>query len=81
MANVMVSGKPTVGGVVGFVIDLVRGRGVARTERSLKILETLQLGGRRQLMLVRCGQQQFLVGSGADGVQTIVAVVADEVQR
>ena len=80
MANVMTSERPW-GGVVGIVIDLMRGRRRARAERSLKVLETLQLGGRRQLLLVRCGQHQFLVGTGADGVQTIVAVAADEVQQ
>ncbi len=81
MANVMANDKPVVGGVMGFVIDLVRGRDVARAERSMKVLETLQLGGRRQLLLVRCGRQQFLVGAGADGIQTIVAVATDEVQQ
>jgi flagellar biogenesis protein FliO len=81
MANEMANDKPALGGVMGFVIDLARGRSAARAERSMKVLETLQLGGRRQLMLVRCGQQQFLVGAGVDGVQTIVAVAANEVPR
>jgi len=31
------------------------------------------------LMLVSCGGQRFLVGGGADSVQTIVAVKTDEV--
>jgi len=42
----------------------------------------LALGGRRQLMLVRCGGQSFLVGGGVDGVQSIMAVPSlDEVSR
>ena len=81
MTNAMTNERPVVGGVVGYVIGLLRRHSTERTERSLKVLETLQLGGRRQLMLVRCGQQQFLVGASADGVQTIVAVAADQVQR
>jgi len=80
MENVTTKDGLIVGGLVGIVIDLLRGRRVARAERSLKVLETLQLGGRRQLLLVRCGQLQFLVGTGADEVQTIVPITADEVQ-
>jgi flagellar biogenesis protein FliO len=72
--------RPVVGGLVGFVVEMVRrgraGLGVARAERSMKVVETLQLGGKRQLMLVSCGAQQYLVGAGVDGVQTIVPVHA-----
>ena len=70
--------SPVVGGLVGFLAGMARrgrfGLGAMRAERSLKLVETLSLGGRRQLMLVSCGEQRFLVGGGADGVQTIVAV-------
>jgi flagellar biogenesis protein FliO len=45
-----------------------------RTEKQMHLLETLPLGGKRQLMLIRCGEQRFLVGAGVDGVQTIVEV-------
>ena len=79
MSDLVVDAKrPVMGGFVGFVLEMVRrgrvGLGVARAERSMKVLETLQLGGKRQLMLVNCGSQQYLVGAGADGVQTIVPV-------
>jgi flagellar biogenesis protein FliO len=68
------------GEFAGFVIDLVKRRGSARAAKQMKLVETLALGGKRQLMLVSCGEQKFLVGAGADGVQTIVAVTADEVR-
>ena len=74
------SGISTTGGVVGFFSDLVKRRQLGRTQKQMKLLETLTLGGKRQLMLVSCGEQKFLVGVGADGVQTIVAITADEVQ-
>lgn len=49
-----------------------------RSERSLELLESLSLGGRRQLALVRCGKQEFLVGLGSDGVTSIVPARAEE---
>jgi flagellar biogenesis protein FliO len=48
--------------------------GRPRDERRMKLAETLSLGGKRQLMLVICDGQRFLVGTGGDGVGTIVAV-------
>lgn len=51
--------------------------GVSRlraAERQMEMVETLALGGRKQLLLVRCGGESFLVGTGADTVQTIVRV-------
>jgi len=75
--------RPVVGGLAGFVVEMVRrgraGLAAARVERSMKLVETLQLGGKRQLMLVSCDGQRYLVGAGADGVQSIVAV--EEVRR
>jgi flagellar biogenesis protein FliO len=77
--------KPLAGGLVGFVMDAVqRGRSGLRGKREvkrMKVEETLSLGGRRQLMLVSCGERKYLVGAGSDGVQTIVAVEDDEVRR
>jgi flagellar biogenesis protein FliO len=48
--------------------------GRPRDERRMKLTETLSLGGKRQLMLVICDGQSFLVGAGGDGVETIVAI-------
>jgi flagellar biogenesis protein FliO len=84
MSDARVVERPMVGGFAGFVIELVRrgrsGLGVARAEKSLKVVEVLQLGGKRQVMLVACGEQRFLVGAGAEGVSAIVPVDAGEVQ-
>ncbi len=69
-----------IGGVAGWLLGKMRSARLSvvrsRAERSLKLVETLSLGGRRQLMLVSCEKKKFLVGVGADGVQTIVAVEA-----
>lgn len=46
----------------------------AKSDQRLELLETLQLGGKRQLMLVRCDGQSFLVGTGSDSVHTVVEV-------
>src|ERR1700760_1293069 len=40
--------------------------------RQLRLLETLPLGGKKQLMLVTYGGEEFLVGGGTDSVQTIL---------
>jgi len=40
--------------------------------RRLELLETLPLGGKRQLLLVACDGQSYLVGAGTDSVSAIV---------
>jgi hypothetical protein len=42
-----------------------------RGKRRLELIETLPLGGKRQLMLVLCDGQRVLVGAGGDGVHSI----------
>jgi flagellar biogenesis protein FliO len=63
-------------GLVGWIAAVFRGlcshREVSRTQ--LHLVETLPLGGKRQLMLVSCGGENFLVGGGLDSVETIVRV-------
>ncbi len=84
MTDAVVKDRPVVGGLVGYVLDKVRrGRnGLSRPKvaRTLKLVETLPLGGKRRLMLVTCEGRRFLVGAGEEGVQTIVAVDGDEVE-
>ncbi len=43
-------------------------------QKQLQLVETLPLSGRRQLMLVECGGEQFLVGGGPESVEAIVRV-------
>ena len=66
-------------GLAGWVFGLLRGwRGERTAQRKqMRVVETLALGGRRQLMLVSCGDEHFLVGGGMDSVETIVRVKAD----
>ncbi len=42
------------------------------TNRQMRLLETLPLGGKRQLLLVSCGSERFLIGGGGEGVEAIV---------
>jgi Flagellar biosynthesis protein, FliO len=65
-------------GLVGWVIGLLsRWRGERTSQRKyMRVVETLTLGGRRQLTLVSCGEEYFLVGGGIDTVETIVRVSA-----
>ncbi len=46
--------------------------GTQARRRHMQILETLPLGAKKQLLLVGCDGERFLVGTGAEGVQTIV---------
>ena len=61
-------------GLAGWLIELLRGgRGKrAMQQKQLRLVETLPLGGKRQVMLVTCAGESFLVGGGMDSVETIV---------
>ena len=83
---VMAAPEGAIGGFAGWVLEMLRVgwlRAVVRREggtRQMAVMETLPLGGRKQLMLVKCGETQFLVGTGAESVQTIVRVDGDKVE-
>ena len=66
-------------GLAGWVLCLLRGlRGQREVKRKqLRLVETLPLGGKRQLMLVTCAGESFLVGGGLEGVATIVRLKAE----
>jgi flagellar biogenesis protein FliO len=63
-------------GLAGWFLGQLRGlrRRREADRRQLRLVETLSLGGKRQLMLVTCGGESFLVGGGMDSVETIVAL-------
>ena len=65
-------------GLAGWMLGLLRGwRGPREMQRKqLRLVETLSLGGKRQLMLVTCGRESFLVGGGMESVETIVRLKA-----
>jgi flagellar biogenesis protein FliO len=75
-----------VGGFAGWCIEMVHAlwlgakmrRGV---KKQMSVIETLSIGGRKQLVLVSCAGEQFLVGTGADSVQTIVRVHTNPSQQ
>ena len=47
------------------------GMGKGRAKRRMELVEMLPLGGKRQLMLVVCDGQRFLVGAGGDSIHSI----------
>jgi len=53
----------------------------AGKRKQMKLVESLPLGGRRQLLLVVCDNQRYLVGAGADSVGSILAIDAVPVSR
>ncbi len=75
-----------VGGLAGWIMawahTLWRGATMRRDgKRQMCVIETLSIGGRKQLVLVSCGGEQFLVGTGAESVQTIVRVPVGSAQE
>jgi flagellar biogenesis protein FliO len=70
---------PEVQGLAGWVLGLLRGcvRQREAQVKQMQLIETLALGGKRQLMLVSCGGERFLVGGGLESVETIVRVKAE----
>jgi flagellar biogenesis protein FliO len=67
---------PELQGLAGWLLGLARRRRGRRLgdQRLLKVVEALPLGSKRQLMLVSCGEEYFLVGGGLESVETIVRV-------
>jgi flagellar biogenesis protein FliO len=67
------------GGLAGWMLGLLRAarREHKSTVRQMHLLETLSLGGKKQLMLVDCAGERFLVGGGLESVETIVRVQAE----
>ena len=71
--------KP-VGGLAGWLLEVgaqVLGRGRVARQKEMRVVETLTIGAKKQLVLVSCGGERFLVGTGADNVGTIVRVGAE----
>ena len=70
---------PRMQGLAGWVWSLVEGwRGQrAMQQKQLRLVETLSLGGKRQIMLVSCGEESFLIGCGLDSVKVITPVKAE----
>lgn len=66
-------------GVTEFLMEWLRlafrngiaNMGKSRGKRRMKLIETLALGGKRQLMLVECEGRRILVGAGGDSVHSI----------
>lgn len=61
-------------GFAGWLIQVYRrhiGSG-ARVPAQMELVETLSLGTKRQLMLVLCDGERYLVGGGPESVDSIV---------
>jgi len=80
----MANGKVQVGGFAGWAIKLFqqgRANAAARSqEREMALIETLSLGGRKQLALVSVAGQKFLVGTSAEGVDSIALVPEEKTE-
>ena len=79
LSDVVTTAGSEVQGLAGWLLGLLRGWRSQREmqRKQLRLVETLSLGGKRQLMLVTCGGESFLVGGGMDSVETIVRLKAE----
>lgn len=65
--------------LIEWLVDVYGGNwsgGNKLVTRRMKVLETLPIGGKKQLMLVSCDGEKYLVATGPETVQTIVRVEA-----
>ncbi len=74
MKNTKASRNQT--GLVGWMLGFMQS---LRAEsqpvvKQMHLLETLPLGGKRQLVLVSCGGERFLVGGSLESIETIVRI-------
>lgn len=79
MDRKMVDGADKVQGLAGWLLALLSRANATWAQgkparKHLRVVETMQLGGRRQLTLVSCDGERFLIGSGPDSVQTMTRV-------
>lgn len=72
---------PPTGGLAGWMVGALQGRvrikwrgGSRARVQQMQLIETLSLGGKRQVMLVACEGERYLVGCGADTVTSIAKV-------
>lgn len=65
-------------GLAGWAIGLMKNRRYLREapQRQMRLEETLSLGGKRQLLLVSCAGERFLVGGSLESVEVIVPLRA-----
>jgi hypothetical protein len=77
--NAATTAAHEVQGLASRVLGLLKGwHGQHEMQRKqLRLVETLSLGGKRQLMLVTCAGESFLVGGGVESVETIVRLKAE----
>ena len=69
-------GRGLLGWMEAAVLRWRANRAGAAETRRLSVVETLTLGPKKQLLLVSCEGESFLVGVGAEGVQTMARVQA-----
>ncbi len=69
------------GGLAGWMMGALQGRvrlkwrgGPRARVQQMQLIETLSLGGKRQVMLVDCEGERFLVGCGGETVTSIARV-------
>lgn len=65
-------------GIVGLCMNFFASE--RREAKHMELVETLVLGGKKQLHLVICDGERFLIGVGGDRIQAVLRVGGDATQ-
>lgn len=66
----------------GALVLLVRGgRRFAPASGALHVVDTLPLGGRRMIHLIRCDGRKYLIGNSERGIQYLASLPQDAAER
>ena len=59
----------------------IRMGGTRASARRMQVLETLSIGPRKQLVLVNCDGETYLIGTGPESVQAIQRIESRSIAR
>jgi flagellar biogenesis protein FliO len=67
-------------GLAGTLLQLWASRRAAKAQqkKEMELLETLSLGGKLQLMLVRCAGERFLLVGSLDRIESVARLGVEE---
>lgn len=59
-------------GIIEAIVNMAGGTAQGKAARRLRLIETLPIGPRKELLLVLCDGEKYLIATGADSVQSIL---------
>jgi len=66
---------------VGLVVLVTRSRRFRAGNGSLHVVDSISLGGRRLIHLIRCGDRKYLIGNSEKGIQYLASLPTDPLEN